>query len=78
MEPQDIVMEESSPPLADIDTTYQPTSKKQTKLSLDHERSGLIEFQVVKNDSEDYSMIILTGLKNIFQKREFYSSNLSF
>jgi hypothetical protein len=61
---QDIVMEEA--PLGDREINYLPTSKRLTKLSLDHERSGLIEFQIVANDSEDYSMIIciLLGFSN--------------
>ncbi|GME78262.1 unnamed protein product [[Candida] boidinii] len=33
------------------------------------ERSGKIEFKVVNNDNSRESMIILTGLKNIFQKQ---------
>lgn len=33
------------------------------------EREGIIEFRVVNNDGERESTIILTGLKNIFQKQ---------
>lgn len=33
------------------------------------ERSGLIQFRVVSNDGAPESMIILTGLKNIFQRQ---------
>lgn len=33
------------------------------------ERSGLIQFRVVTNDGSPESMIILTGLKNIFQRQ---------
>ena len=33
------------------------------------ERNGDIEFRVVNNDNERESTIILTGLKNIFQKQ---------
>jgi hypothetical protein len=41
---QDTVMEEApQEPLGDRETNYLPTSKRLTKLSLDHERSGLIE-----------------------------------
>lgn len=33
------------------------------------EREGVIEFRVVNNDNTKENMIILTGLKNIFQKQ---------
>lgn len=33
------------------------------------EREGIIEFRVVNNDNSRDNMIILTGLKNIFQKQ---------
>jgi histone acetyltransferase len=33
------------------------------------ERQGEIEFRVVQNDGSPESMILLTGLKNIFQKQ---------
>src|SRR5580704_13011128 len=33
------------------------------------ERQGIIEFRVVNNDNTKENMIILTGLKNIFQKQ---------
>ena len=33
------------------------------------ERDGVIEFRVVNNDNSKENMIILTGLKNIFQKQ---------
>jgi hypothetical protein len=33
------------------------------------EREGVIEFRVVNNDNSKENMIILTGLKNIFQKQ---------
>jgi hypothetical protein len=33
------------------------------------EREGVIEFRVVNNDNSRDNMIILTGLKNIFQKQ---------
>jgi hypothetical protein len=33
------------------------------------EREGVIEFRVVNNDNAKDNMIILTGLKNIFQKQ---------
>jgi len=55
--------------LKHTDQEYQPTSKKKTRLSLLEEREGTIEFQVIANDKKAQSMIILTGLKNIFQKQ---------
>ena len=33
------------------------------------EKSGRIRFQVIKNDGSDDSMVLLTGMKNIFQKQ---------
>ncbi len=33
------------------------------------ERTGLIQFRVVSNDDDHESMILLTGLKNIFQRQ---------
>jgi histone acetyltransferase len=39
------------------------------KSSVLEEREGVIEFRVVNNDNTKENMIILTGLKNIFQKQ---------
>jgi hypothetical protein len=45
----------------DIDYTEKPAVLE--------EREGVIEFRVVNNDNSKENMIILTGLKNIFQKQ---------
>ncbi|UZJ56427.1 hypothetical protein CBS101457_005747 [Exobasidium rhododendri] len=42
---------------------------KREKPAVIEERSGLIEFRVVTNDGAPESLIILTGLKNIFQRQ---------
>jgi len=39
------------------------------KSAVTEERDGIIEFRVVNNDNSKENMIILTGLKNIFQKQ---------
>jgi hypothetical protein len=39
------------------------------KSAVIEERDGVIEFRVVNNDNAKENMIILTGLKNIFQKQ---------
>ncbi|KAJ3030622.1 UNVERIFIED_CONTAM: histone acetyltransferase [Siphonaria sp. JEL0065] len=48
-----------------------PTSptKKKPRAAADEEAAGLIEFKVVLPDGSDESMILLTGLKNIYQKQ---------
>lgn len=33
------------------------------------EKQGAVEFKVIENDSSSTSMILLTGLKNIYQKQ---------
>ncbi|OZJ06190.1 hypothetical protein BZG36_01006 [Bifiguratus adelaidae] len=47
---------------------YMPIPKKEIP-AMQEEKQGLIEFRVVTNDGERNSMILLTGLKNIFQKQ---------
>lgn len=42
---------------------------RKESISVLEERRGEIEFRVVKNDGAPESMILLTGLKNIFQKQ---------
>lgn len=55
-QPQETKHEESEPP-------------KPERPAVIEERSGLIQFRVVSNDGAPESMIILTGLKNIFQRQ---------
>ncbi|KAH6596046.1 hypothetical protein BASA61_003589 [Batrachochytrium salamandrivorans] len=43
--------------------------KLKNNKALQTEREGLVSFRVVKNDCTDESMILLTGLKNIYQKQ---------
>lgn len=45
------------------------TFTKQERPAVIEERSGLIEFRVVTNDGAHGSMVLLTGLKNIFQRQ---------
>lgn len=42
--------------------------KKQTACQME-EKKGDVEFKVVRNDGKDENMVILTALKNIFQKQ---------
>ncbi|GAA6040622.1 hypothetical protein JCM8097_008073 [Rhodosporidiobolus ruineniae] len=42
---------------------------KKERPAIQEERDGIIRFVVVTNDAEPQSMILLTGLKNIFQKQ---------
>jgi len=44
------------------------TQKKQT-LAVKGESQGDVAFKVIQNDETDESMLLLTGLKNIFQKQ---------
>ncbi|KAK5665896.1 histone acetyltransferase [Batrachochytrium dendrobatidis] len=43
--------------------------KLKNNKALQTEREGLVSFRVVKNDGTDESMILLTGLKNIYQRQ---------
>lgn len=49
--------------------TDETAPPKRERPAVIEERSGLIQFQVVTNDGSPESMIILTGLKNIFQRQ---------
>ncbi|KAK4702892.1 histone acetyltransferase, partial [Phenoliferia sp. Uapishka_3] len=42
---------------------------KRERPAISEERDGIIRFMVVTNDNDPVSLIILTGLKNIFQKQ---------
>ena len=42
---------------------------KKEKPAVTEERQGLIEFRVFSNDGSRDSMILLTGMKNLFQKQ---------
>ncbi|KAM0789563.1 histone acetyltransferase [Microbotryomycetes sp. NB124-2] len=42
---------------------------KRERPAIAEERAGIIQFRVVTNDGHPDSMIILTGLKNVFQKQ---------
>ncbi|KAI8970291.1 hypothetical protein BDF20DRAFT_115930 [Mycotypha africana] len=52
----------------DFITELSPAEKKETPAMIE-ERTGLIEVRVVENDGTRDNMILLTGLKNIFQKQ---------
>lgn len=53
---------------ADGDDLSEEEPKKE-KPAVVEERSGLIQFRVVTNDGRPESLVILTGLKNIFMKQ---------
>ncbi|KAJ1918571.1 histone acetyltransferase [Mycoemilia scoparia] len=46
-----------------------PLDPKNQKVAIQEEMDGTIRFQVVVNDKQPTSMVLLTGLKNIFQKQ---------
>jgi histone acetyltransferase len=47
----------------------QAVAERKDSMAVIEERRGEIEFRVVQNDGAPESMILLTGLKNIFQKQ---------
>ncbi|EMR10905.1 hypothetical protein PNEG_01051 [Pneumocystis murina B123] len=51
-----------------VDYNFHPFLTKEKPVLIE-EREGLIEFRVVNNDNSRDNLIILTGLKNIFQKQ---------
>ena len=54
-----------------VDTNPEPVEDLKRKISKaqQEEMTGSIEFRVVNPDKTDESMILLTGLKNIYQKQ---------
>ncbi|ELU38441.1 MFS amino acid permease [Rhizoctonia solani AG-1 IA] len=52
----------------DVDAFTEPIVPK-PKPALLHEQKGIIRFEVVTNDGSPTSMILLTGLKTLFQKQ---------
>jgi len=44
-------------------------NRRKDAISVKEETEGIIRFEVVKNDRKPNSMVLLTGLKNIFQKQ---------
>ncbi|KAJ9080052.1 histone acetyltransferase [Entomophthora muscae] len=44
-------------------------ASRSLRTGVKEEEDGLVEFQVIRNDNDRKSMILLTGLKNIFQKQ---------
>ncbi|KAI9284135.1 hypothetical protein BC943DRAFT_381404 [Umbelopsis sp. AD052] len=58
-------VKEDSQPIEDS----KAAADRKESVSVLEERRGEIEFRVVKNDGAPESMILLTGLKNIFQKQ---------
>jgi hypothetical protein len=50
----------------ELEDALPPT--KQMTIAVQQEIQGSVDFCVVKNDSEDRSMILLSGLRSIFQK----------
>ncbi|KAI9206220.1 uncharacterized protein BJ171DRAFT_43394 [Polychytrium aggregatum] len=51
------------------DADAESEASKKTKPAFIEEQDGQVEFRIVGNDGSDESMILLTGLKNIFQKQ---------
>ncbi|KAJ3054090.1 histone acetyltransferase [Rhizophlyctis rosea] len=51
------------------DTNTSETSKPKVSKAEEAERRGEVYYRVVENDGSDESMILLTGLKNIFQRQ---------
>ncbi|KAF8313144.1 Bromodomain-containing protein [Clavulina sp. PMI_390] len=52
-----------------VDAGALTSSSKREKLSEREEREGIIRFEVVNNDGTPKSSILLTGLKNLFQRQ---------
>ncbi|KAG1451114.1 hypothetical protein G6F56_008168 [Rhizopus delemar] len=50
-------------------SSLDPSSDKKETPAMAEERLGLIEVRIVENDNSRDNMILLTGLKNIFQKQ---------
>ncbi|ORX46199.1 acyl-CoA N-acyltransferase [Piromyces finnis] len=44
-------------------------NRRKDAISVKEEKEGVIRFEVVRNDGKPESMVLLTGLKNIFQKQ---------
>ncbi|KDN38459.1 Bromodomain-domain-containing protein [Tilletiaria anomala UBC 951] len=75
----DAVVEEGNEKEAAVSTLAPKTSAagtvdpgaapKRERPAVIEERAGLIQFRVVRNDDKPESMILLTGLKNIFQRQ---------
>ena len=50
-------------------TSFLVTEKLKNTQAIRNEKQGMVEFRVVVNDGSDEAMILLTGLKNIYQKQ---------
>ncbi|KAG0288781.1 histone acetyltransferase [Linnemannia gamsii] len=72
--------DQDAEPLSDTEQTQEPSAPqvqeeedevpiKKEKPAVIEERQGLIEFRVFTNDGSRDSMILLTGMKNLFQKQ---------
>jgi hypothetical protein len=59
----------------ELEDALPPT--KQMTIAVQQEIQGSVDFCVVKNDSEDRSMILLSGLRSIFQKVSIFNSATS-
>ncbi|KAK3674227.1 histone acetyltransferase [Recurvomyces mirabilis] len=68
-EPEDEDDRESADGVEDLTTQLRSAAPFPEKPAVAEEREGEISFQVVNNDNQPRSMIILTGLKCIFQKQ---------
>ncbi|SNX84739.1 Histone acetyltransferase [Melanopsichium pennsylvanicum] len=65
----DLEEELQPPPKSAASAVEEGVAPKKERPAVIEERTGLIQFRVVTNDDDHESMILLTGLKNIFQRQ---------
>jgi len=65
----DLEEELQPPPKSAASAVEEGVAPKKERPAVIEERTGLIQFRVVTNDDNHESMILLTGLKNIFQRQ---------
>ncbi|KAJ1020726.1 hypothetical protein NDA16_004118 [Ustilago loliicola] len=65
----DLTEEAQPAPKSAASAVEEGVAPKKERPAVIEERTGLIQFRVVTNDDNHESMILLTGLKNIFQRQ---------
>ncbi|KAJ1024625.1 hypothetical protein NDA13_004553 [Ustilago tritici] len=65
----DLTEEAQPAPKSAASAVEEGVTPKKERPAVIEERTGLIQFRVVTNDDNHESMILLTGLKNIFQRQ---------
>lgn len=65
----DLTQEAEPAPKSAASAVEEGVAPKKERPAVIEERTGLIQFRVVTNDDNHESMILLTGLKNIFQRQ---------